>query len=165
MRSYSLPDYPDSTATVCDAIVAALSGSPLGEASPGMGVVESFGIGGMTLADETEQEAAMLWGAHKEDLSSLVKCFMSIAAKEARKRRADDELPEKALPVREERIFRFELDRSLVDDLLSADQQLAAVERAAKEYLEEHRTAVRQCAWALKGKQSAYHRLVCSLGT
>ncbi len=158
-----MPGCPDATATVCEAIVAALSGSLLGEASPQTGVVASFGVGGTTLADETELEAAMLWGAKKQELPSLMKCFVSVVAKEARKRRADDMLPEKASLVHDERTFRFDLDRTLADDGLAAEQHLAAVQEAAKAFVEAQQTALRHCALALRGKQSAYHYLfACS---
>jgi hypothetical protein len=148
---------------VCEAIVAALSGSLLGEGSPQTGVVESFGVGGTTLADETELEAAMLWGAQNDELSSLVKCFLAIVTKEARKRRADDVLPEKLSFVHDERTFRFDLDRTLADDGLAADQHFAAVQEAAKEFVEAQQTALRHCALALRGKQSAFHDMfACS---
>ncbi len=73
------------------------------------------------MSDETEREAAMLWGAQK-----------FIVAKEARKRRAIDGLPEKASLVHDERKFKFELNRTLADDLPVQDQHLAAVREVAK---------------------------------
>jgi hypothetical protein len=96
-----------------------------------------------------------MWGSKKEELALLAKCFVSIAAKEPRKRRADDAPPDYASMIPDERFFRFELERTLVnDDSLAADQQLAAIHNASNDFLGGQRTSVRHCVLALRGKLS-----------
>jgi hypothetical protein len=104
-------------------------------------------------------EALLLWHARRDELVMLVKCFVSVAGKEARKRRADlagddDGCAAQAAGVPDERFFKFELDRTLVDTNTEPRQQLAAVRAAAYELIEGQRTLVRHCALSLTGKQS-----------
>ncbi len=157
-RSYSLPGYQDMTATICEVMVETLAGSTFGAAGQQAGMVESCAVGGRMLAEGTELEAAMLWCVRKEELASLVICVMSIAAKEARKRRADDQQPENLALVLDERRFWPEPDRTP-----TTSQQLAAVQKAADKDVEGHYTILRQCALTLKGKRGAYHSFDCSV--
>ncbi len=156
LRSYSLPDHPDSAATVSKAIVATLARSA--SATSGTSLVDSAGLGGRALADETAKEAIAIWCARKAELASLAKCFVSIAVKEPRKRRANGDSMEHASLVPDERFLRYELDRAIADDGLAVDQQLERIHAAAQDLLEGHRTLLRHCLLTLKGKQSKYSR-------
>ncbi len=96
----------------------------------------------------------LVWGLRKNSLAMLVKCLASISTKEPRKRRAQNESSEQASLVPDERSFNFELDRTFGHEHMDATEQLAEVQKAAEEFVEEQRIVVRQCALALKGKQS-----------
>ncbi len=155
VRSYSIPDYVDASVTISEAVLAALTASTplLGEsASP------HVALGGRALTAEMEKEATAIWCSRPTELTSLILCFVSVAAKEARKRRADDEPGEVVSLIPDERFFRLELDRMLVEDDLADDQRLAVIKAAADEYVAEQRTIMRHCALTLKEKQS-----LCSL--
>ncbi len=106
------------------------------------------------MVEATAKEATAVWCAEKAELASLAKCFVSIAMKEPRKRRASNDSPEHASHVVDERLFRFELDRTLFDDGLAMDQQPARIKTFTDDFLEEHRTTVRYCILTLQGKRS-----------
>ncbi len=85
----------------------------------------------------------------------MAECFVSVAAREPRKQRADHQFLGHASQVSHERFFIFELERTLVDDGSTADEQLDAFQAAAKDFLDGHRTFVRRCVLTLMGKQHA----------
>jgi hypothetical protein len=113
-------------------------------------------MGGRTLADNIENEVMEIWCSRPIEASALVKCFVSIAAKEPRKQRANDESLDRVPQIPYERYFRFEFDRTLIDDSLADDQRLDAVQAAAQAFMEGQGTVMRHCIHILKDKQSAY---------
>jgi hypothetical protein len=150
LRSYSVPGFSDTSVTISEAVQTALAATnpPLQTS-----VSNSFALGGKALAVEVENEAAAVWCSRPPDPTSLVLCFVSIAAKEARKRRAD-EFQEVVSHISDERYFRFDLDRVLAEDGLAYEQWLASVQELAEDFVAGQRTIMRHCVLTLKGKQS-----------
>jgi hypothetical protein len=151
-----VPHCPDNPATIFEAAIATLDSLASGTATSLTGAGDGAALGGRALVDAIAKEAKAVWCAEKADLGSLAKCFVSIAPKEARKRRASYDSPEYASHVADERLFRFELDRILTNDDLAVDQQLTEIKSAADDFLEEHRTTVRHCILTLYGKLSTH---------
>ncbi len=116
-------------------------------------VSNNFALGGKALAVEVENEASVIWCSRPTDLTSLVLCFVSVAAKEAQKRRAD-EFREVVSHIPDERFFRFDLDRALAEDGLAYDQWLVSIQALAEDFVAGQRTMMRHCILTLKGKQS-----------
>jgi hypothetical protein len=182
LRSYSLPNKLNISATICEAALA--TSAATGFFNPvyiGARKFEDGALGANNPAEEVEEEAANIWCSDSRDLMSLVKCFVSIGTGNPGTKAIEDnmlkflsktlvamvaetERTEKRVIARwarlftEKRYFRLNVEQGLQDVGLAEYKEQGRIEAATGEYLDRTQQdgRVRECVANLKEKQSVY---------
>lgn len=182
LRSYSLPDELDISATICEAALATSAATCFFD--PVSIGAHQFVDGSLSVnnpVNEVEGEAANIWCSETGDLAPLVKCFISIGTGNPGKRAIEDntlkflsqslvgiatetENTERKFIARwakhfvERRYFRFNVDQGLQGVGLAEYKEQGIIELATDEYLrhQSQKTRVRDCVQNLSQKQSVY---------
>jgi predicted acylesterase/phospholipase RssA len=182
LRSYSLPDWPDIPATICQAGLATSAATTFFDpVSIDDRTFADGGFGANNPVDEVEGEASNIWGSDGKDLKELVKCFISIGTGNPGKKAFENgmirflsqtvvqiatetEATEKKFIERwakhfdKNRYFRFNVDQGLQDIGLDEYNKKGAIKAATEGYLTHlaQRYHVRDCIQNLRLKQSVY---------
>jgi hypothetical protein len=91
LRSYTLPDWPDNPATICQAGLATSAATTFFDpVSIDDRTFADGGFGANNPVDEVEGEASNIWGSEEKDLKELVKCFISIGTGNPGKKAFED---------------------------------------------------------------------------
>jgi len=137
-------------------------------------------LGANNPVEEVEEEAANIWCPDSQDLTSLMKCFISVGTgTPGTKAITDNALKflkvtltkmvtetartEQRFSARwrhldGKRYFRFNVEQGLQDVVLSEYKEEGKIAAVTADYLQHSRraTLLRECASNLKSKQSAY---------
>ncbi|OCL07118.1 FabD/lysophospholipase-like protein [Glonium stellatum] len=180
LRSYSLPDELDISATVCEAALA--TSAATGFFSPVAIGARQFVdgvLGANNPVDEVEGEAGNIWCSETGDLKPLVKCFISIGTGKPGKQTIEDNMlklfsktlvgivtetenTERKFIARwaqhfdQKRYFRFNVDQGLQNVGLAEYKEQGTIESATGEYLnhQAQKFRVRDCVLNLRQKQN-----------
>lgn len=182
LRSYSLPDWSDTPATICQAALATSAATTFFDpVLIGNRTFADGGFGANNPVDEVEGEAYNIWGSGEKDLKELVKCFISIGTGNPGKKAFKDSmikfLSETVVQIATEteatekrfiekwakhydsnRYFRLNVDQGLQDVGLEEYNKKGPIEAATDGYLTHvtQRHRVRDCIQNLRQKQSVY---------
>jgi predicted acylesterase/phospholipase RssA len=182
LRSYSLPDELDISATICDAALATSAATGFFDpVSIGARRFVDGAIGANNPVDEVEEEASNIWCSESRALQSLVKCFISIGTGHPGKKAIEDNMlsflsktlvgiatetenTERKFIARwaqhfnTKRYFRFNVEQGLQDVGLAEHQERGVIESATDEYLRhvQQKARVWDCVLNLRQKQSVY---------
>lgn len=182
LRSYSLPEEPNISATICQAALATSAATTFFDpVSIGDRTFADGGLGANNPVDEIEGEASNIWCSETGDLKPLVKCFVSIGTGNPGKKAFGDSIvkflsqtvvniatetenTERKFIARwakhfdEKRYFRFNVDQGLQDIGLDEYKKKGAMEAATHGYITHPalRFRVRDCIQNLRLKQSVY---------
>jgi len=182
LRSYSLPDETNISATICEAALATSAATTFFDpVSIGARKFVDGGLGSNNPVDEVEGEASNIWCSETGELKSLVKCFVSIGTGNPGKKAIEDNIFKflsgtlVAIATETEntadrfvarwrqhfdegRYFRFNVHQGLQGVGLAEYREQGVIEAATNEYLrhQEQKFRVRDCALNLKQKQSVY---------
>ncbi|KAG9240166.1 kinase subdomain-containing protein, partial [Calycina marina] len=180
LRSYTLPEESNVSATICQAALATSAATTFFEPVPiGNRMFADGGLGANNPVEEVEGEAANIWCSKSGDLKPLVKCFVSIgtgnpgikAFEESMFRflgqtvvsiATETEETEKRFIAKwrkhfdENRYYRFNVDQGLQNIGLDEYKQKGAMESATDRYLvnQAQKNRVRDCIENLKMKQN-----------
>ncbi|KAF4215069.1 hypothetical protein CNMCM8980_008758 [Aspergillus fumigatiaffinis] len=180
LRSYSLPDWPDIPATICQAGLATSAATTFFDpVSIDDRTFADGGFGANNPVDEVEGEASNIWGSDEKDLKELVKCYISIGTGNPGKKAFEDgmikflsqtvvqiatetEATEKKFIERwakhfdKNRYFRFNVDQGLQDIGLDEYNKKGPIKAATEGYLTHlaQRYRVRDCIQNLRLKQN-----------
>lgn len=182
LRSYSLPDWPNIRATICQAALATSAATTFFDpVSIGDRTFADGEFGANNPVDEVEGEASNNWCSETADLKPLVKCFISIGTGNPGKMAFQDsmikflsetvehiatetEATEKKFIARwakhfdESRYFCFNVDQGLQSVGLDEYKKKGTIEAATEGYLTHtaQRFWIRDCIQNLRLKQSMY---------
>ena len=181
LRSYTLPNKLNISATICEAALA--TSAATGFFDPVDIGARKFEAGALGANNPVEQveEAANIWCSDSRELMSLVKCFVSIGTGNPGRKAIENnmlklltrtlvdlvtetERTEKRMIARwarlfhEKRYFRLNIEQGLQDVGLAEYREQGRIEAATEEYLDHTQQdgRVKQCVTNLKGKQSLY---------
>ncbi|KAF8864851.1 FabD/lysophospholipase-like protein [Acephala macrosclerotiorum] len=180
LRSYTLPDESNISATIYQAALATSAATTFFEpVSIGNRTFADGGLGANNPADEVEGEAANIWCSESGDLKPLVKCFLSIGTGNPGIKAFEDSIfkflgqtvvgiateteeTEKKFIARwrkhfdENRYFRFNVDQGLQAIGLDEYKKKGAIESATERYLvhQAQKNRVRNCIQNLRLKQN-----------
>ncbi|KAH6889761.1 hypothetical protein B0T10DRAFT_40027 [Thelonectria olida] len=184
LRSYSLPEKPGISCTICEAALA--TSAATGFFDPvdinGMKYVDGA-LGANNPVDEVEGEARDIWCPISGDLKPLVKCFISIGTGNPKMKRVEDRIDKFVSSAlvglatetadtaekfvrrwgqgyEDHSIFRFNVDRGLEAVGLAEFQHTATIKVATSNYLEGQAqiSQLRHLANNLKQKQELADR-------
>jgi predicted acylesterase/phospholipase RssA len=182
LRSYSLLDEGDISATICEAALATSAATGFFDpVSIGARQFVDGALGANNPVDEMEGEAANIWSSGTGDLKPLVKCFVSIGTGNPGKKALEDNMfkflskslvaiateteeTERKFIARwakhydEKRYFRLNVDQGLQEVGLAEYKEQGRIEAATDEYLrhQAQKFRVRDCVQNLQQKQSVY---------
>jgi len=182
LRSYSLPDWPDIPATICQAALATSAATSFFDpVTIDDRTFADGGFGANNPVDEVEGEASNIWGSEEKDLKELVKCFISIGTGNPGRKAFEDGmikfLSETAVQIATEteatekkfierwakhydrnQYFRLNVDQGLQDIGLDEYKKKGPIKAATEGYLTHvaQRFRVRDCIQNLGLKQSVY---------
>ena len=182
LRSYTLPNKLNISATICEAALATSAATAFFDpVHVGARKFEDGALGANNPVEEVEEEAANIWCSDSRELMSLVKCFVSIGTGNPGRKAIEDnmlkflsktlvglvtetERTEKRMIARwarlfaEKRYFRLNVEQGLQDVGLAEYREQAKIETATEEYLDHTQQdgRVKECVTNLKGKQSVY---------
>lgn len=182
LRSYSLSDWPDFPATICQAALATSAATSFfNPVTIDDRTFADGGFGANNPVDEVEGEASNIWGSGGRDLKELVKCFISIGTGNPGKKAFENgmvkflsetvvqiatetEVTEKKFIERwakhydSNRYFRLNVDQGLQDIGFEEYKKKGLIKAATDGYLTHvaQRFRVRDCIQNLRLKQSVY---------
>ncbi|KAI9652560.1 MAG: hypothetical protein M1821_008367, partial [Bathelium mastoideum] len=180
LRSYSLPNKPNISATICEAALA--TSAATGFFDPVYIRARKFedgALGANNPAEEVEGEATNIWCSDSREVMPLVKCFVSVGTGNPGKKAIKDnmlkflsktlvnlvtetERTEKRVIERwmrlsiEKRYFRLNVEQGLQDVGLAEYKEQGKIEATTEEYLDhaQQDTRVKDCVLNLKEKQN-----------
>jgi hypothetical protein len=159
LRSYSLPDELNVSATIYQAVLATSAATTFFDpVSIGDHTFVDSALGTNNPVDEVEDEASNIWCSETRDLKRLIKCFVSIGTGNPGKKAFEDSVirilgetivqianettnTEKKFTARwanhfdERRYFRFDVDQGLQAIGLDEYKQKGAIEAVTESYL------------------------------
>lgn len=182
LRSYSLADEPEISATICKAALATSTATTFfNPVYVGARKFVDGGFGANNPVEEVEEEASNIWCSATGDLNPLVRCFVSIGTGNPGKKAIEDNMvkflsgtlvkiateTEKTAErfvarwrqhFSENRYFRFNVHQGLQDVGLVEYKEQGTIEAATEGYLRhtEQKFRVQDCYLNLRQKQSVY---------